>query len=313
MQIYSGDLLFMPPIQDPTVLTIGNFDGLHKGHVFLLKELLRLARQKSCAASIVTFEPHPGRFFSKNPYPPLLTPELRRLRFAALGVDYLIVQSFDIKFSEVEPEVFLRQYLLPRVPLKSLLLGYDFRFGRGSRGDFDLAKSCLADQTLDVLQAAAFNDQGGVVSSSRVRENLLAGKIAIANELLGYDYSIRGRVVKGLAMGRQLGFPTANLDSIQVMLPASGVYRGAVKIDERVHLALINIGHKPTLASGQEKTCECHIVDFSGDLYGFELTFYFKEKMRDELKFSSLDELKAQIAKDIAEASREPVEIKDWL
>lgn len=313
MQIYSGDLLSMPPIQDPTVLTIGNFDGLHKGHVFLLKELLQLARQKSCAAAVVTFEPHPSRFFSKQPELPLLVAELRHQRFAALGVDHLIVQTFDKTFSEVEPEDFLRQYLLPRIPLKALLLGYDFHFGRASRGDFNLAKKCLATQSLDVLQAAAFNHQAGEVSSTRVRKNLLAGRVAIANALLGYDYSIRGQVVKGQALGRQLGFPTANMDSIQVILPAPGVYSGAVKIDEKVYSALLNIGQKPTLGANQEKTCECHIVGYSGDLYGDELIFYFRKKIRDETKFASLEELKVQIAKDVSEASREPVEIRDWL
>ncbi len=313
MQIYSGDLLDMPPILDPTVLTIGNFDGLHKGHVFLIKELLLLARQKSCATAVVTFEPHPSHFFSKQPYLPLLTAEMRRQRFAALGVDHLIIQSFDKAFSEVEPEDFLRQYLLPRISLKALLLGYDFHFGRESRGDFNLAKSSLVAETVEVLQAEAFYDQGEVVSSTRVRKNLLAGRVAIANQILGYDYSIRGQVVKGQSIGRQFGFPTANLDAIQVILPACGVYSGAVKVDGKVYLALLNIGQRPSLGSNLEKTCECHIVGYSGDLYGTELTFYFKHRIRDEMKFASLEELKIQIVKDVSEASNMPVEIKDWL
>jgi riboflavin kinase / FMN adenylyltransferase len=305
MEIIEGNLLDMPFRQGPFVMTMGNFDGVHLGHGLLLDKLTQLSRENGARAAVLTFSPHPNQFLSGDIRPPLMTSQDKAKSMAQKGVDLLLVQKFDDKFSKVEPEDFLRQYLLARLELSHLILGYDFRFGFRSQGDFRLAHKIMAESGVGVSQTEVKLNGGGVISSTRIRQALQSGDTLLANELLGYHYSIEGVVVQGLALGRQLGFPTANLAQVSTLLPQLGVYAGYVCElggEAKQYPAVLNLGYRPTLDSHNELSCECHVIGFDGNLYGRSLRFYFLSFLRGEQRFASKEELKRQIAMDVQKA-----------
>lgn len=285
-------------------LAIGVFDGVHLGHQQIIRQTVAEARQHEAAALIVTFDPHPATIVAPHRVPPMIYSLPQKLRtIESLGPDALLLIHFNEAFSEQTGEVFIRRLAADLGQLQSICVGADFTFGHKRSGDVKLLQRLGAELKFTVHGMAALALDGQPVSSTRIREAVRAGNLDAASQMLGRAYSIAGRVVHGGQIGNQLGFPTANLDTAGLLLPSGGVYAAHVDFGGKNYRAVLNIGHRPTLKSpAPELRVEVHLLDFAGDLYGQEMEITFASRLRDEQKFASLDELKAQIARDITEA-----------
>jgi riboflavin kinase/FMN adenylyltransferase len=279
-------------LQQPCALAIGNFDGMHLGHQALLKKLTKTAKALNLTSAVMTFEPHPREFFAPESAPPRLSSLREKLEhFSDAGVDNTYVCRFNRRLAKVTPQEFMQNILRDSLNAQAILVGEDFRFGAmraGSILDFLEAKFNLIGLPQVDLDAAR-------VSSTRVRTALAAGNLQEAASLLNRPYSMSGKVVHGAKRGRLLGFPTANIHMRHERPALTGVY--AVKLDGLNSVA--NLGVRPTIAGVPKLLLEVHVLDFNGDLYGKHMHVEFLHKIRDEMKFESLDALKAQIALDI--------------
>ena len=288
----------------PTVATVGSFDGVHRGHVAMIEETKRRAAAAGLPVTLVTFARHPRLLFEREPQPFLLSSHTVRMeRLAATGVERCVVLDFDNRMAALRAEEFMADILSKQLNVKLLVLGYDHRFGRPEPGVGTEEYVAYGRKLgMEVVRAGRYDEGELKVSSSQVRRALSAGEIERAATLLGYRYSISGRVIHGAALGRTIGFPTANieLDEPLQLLPLYGVYEVAVSVSGREYAGVINIGTKPTVTESGRLSVEVFIMGFDGDLYGEQLTVSFVRRIRDERKFSSLDELKRQIDKDIA-------------
>ena len=311
-------------------LAIGVFDGVHLGHQQIIRQTVADARQHDAIALVITFDRHPSTVVAPDRVPPLIYSLPQKLgAIESLGADTLLLIHFDRAFSEQTGEAFIRGLVCDLGKIQSLCVGADFVFGHQRSGNVALLEK-LGDElgfTVHGLAAVSLDNQ--IVSSTRIREAIRSGNLDAASQMLGRPYAISGRVVAGDGVGRKLGFPTANLDAAGLVLPPNGVYAVHVRCrtgvapvsnqspaqaeqkdgDRRdacptsAHCAVLNIGHRPTLQNPTPQiSVEAHLLDFNGDLYGQELEIEIGEKLRDERKFGSLEELKAQIALDIAEA-----------
>ena len=291
--------------QTPTALTIGNFDGVHTGHQAMLARLQAQARELGLPVCVLTFEPHPREFFAPQSAPTRLTSLREKLELlAAHGIERVHVSHFNRAYASLSPQDFIERVLIAGLGMRWLLIGDDFRFGAKRAGDFALLELASKNRAFALEAMHTVQNEGVRVSSSAVRSALAAGKLDKAEALLGRPYSISGRVVHGDKIGRQLGFATANVQLKHNRPPLYGIF--AVRaIDSRGHarFGVASLGVRPTVdASGRAKL-EVHLFDFAGDLYGEHLRVEFLHKLRDEEKYSDLDTLKAQIARD-AEAAR---------
>jgi riboflavin kinase / FMN adenylyltransferase len=282
-------------LAQPCALAIGNFDGLHLGHQALLAKLTQTAKQQQLKSAVMTFEPHPREFFTPDQAPTRLASLREKLeRFADAGVDIVYLCRFDKKFATLSSEDFIQKILIQSVNAKTVLVGEDFRFGAGRRGGIeDIANAGLQLIGLPQVNLAEAGIQQRV-SSTRVRNALAAGQLQAAKNLLGRAYSISGKVVRGVQLGRKLGFPTANVHMRHERPALTGVY--AVKLDGLEGVA--NLGVRPTISGVPKLLLEVHLFDFNGDLYGRHVHVEFFQKIRDEMKFDGLPALSAQIAKD---------------
>ena len=282
-------------LAQPCALAIGNFDGLHLGHQALLAKLTQTAKQQQLKSAVMTFEPHPREFFTPDQAPTRLASLREKLeRFADAGVDIVYLCRFDKKFAALSSEDFIQKILIQSVNAKTVLVGEDFRFGAGRRGGIeDIANAGLQLIGLPQVNLAEADIQQRV-SSTRVRNALAAGQLQAAKNLLGRAYSISGKVVRGVQLGRKLGFPTANVHMRHERPALTGVY--AVKLDGLEGVA--NLGVRPTISGVPKLLLEVHLFDFNGDLYGRHVHVEFFQKIRDEMKFDGLPALSAQIAKD---------------
>lgn len=285
-----------------SVLTIGNFDGVHLGHREIFRRVVQKSRELKVASVVVTFEPHPMRFLKPEQAPLRLNTPAEKVRLlAASCVDTLVVLNFDRTLANMSAEVFVRDILVGKLNVRHLIVGYDYAFGRDRQGD----TTFLAEQAkrfnfvLDVLEPIRSEQQAH--SSTAIREVLRAGRVADAVNILGRHFTLDGKVVHGEGRGRKLGFPTANLLTEKEILPCDGVYVVKVKWQDKYYDAVINIGHRPTF-SKSTPTLEIHLIDFSGDLYSERLRIYFVDRLRDEQKFSSVEELQAAVLEDICQA-----------
>lgn len=296
------DINKMEPV--PTVATIGSFDGVHRGHVAMIDEIRQRAAALGLPVTLVTFASHPRLLFDASPQPFMLTSTAVRMeRLAATGVERCVVLDFDRKLASMSAREFMGEVLARRLNVKLLVLGYDHRFGRHEPGvDTDAYISYGRELGIEVVRAARYNEAGLKVSSSQVRRALAAGDVQTAAKLLGYPYSISGNVVHGAALGRELGFPTANieLDEPMQLLPLGGVYEVEARTPAGNYKGVLNIGVKPTVDGSGKLTVELFLLGFSGDLYGCNVGVSFVRRLREERRFASLDELKAQIARDVA-------------
>lgn len=277
-------------------IAIGNFDGMHLGHQVLLKKLTETAKALNLTSAVMTFEPHPREFFTPESAPARLCSVREKLEyFADAGIDHVYVCGFNQRFAKVTAAEFMQNILRDALNAQAILVGEDFRFGAkrsGSIADFAAAKFNLI--SLPQVDLAIDNAAPSRVSSTRVRNALAAGKLQEAALLLGRPYSMSGKVVHGAKRGRQLGFPTANVHMRHERPALTGVY--AVKLDGRNSVA--NLGVRPTIAGVPKLMLEVHVIDFNADLYGQHVHVEFLYKIRDEMKFDSLEALKAQIAID---------------
>ena len=283
-------------------LAIGVFDGVHLGHQQIIRQTVADARQHNAIALVLTFDRHPNSIVAPSRVPPLIYSPPQKLRtIASLGADHLLLVGFDKNFSELSGEEFVRGLARDLGSIQSICVGADFVFGHKRSGDVALLKKLGGEIGFSVHGLAAISLDGRVVSSTRIRETIRAGKLDGASQMLGRPYAIAGRVVEGDKLGRQLGFPTANLDATGLVLPPNGVYAGLTTVKQRSHRAALNIGFRPTMISAKpELRVEAHLLDFSGELYGADLEIEISEKLREERRFASPAELREQIARDVA-------------
>lgn len=284
------------------VLTIGNFDGVHLGHARVITALIEKAKALNCTPAVMIFEPQPQELFSPETAPARLT----RLRdkyilLKKLGVERLICVNFHREFASKSAEDFIEQLLVKQLGIKHLIIGDDFRFGKSRMGDFSLLKHAGEKFNFAVSDTASFKLEDCRISSTQIRNALEQDLLADAEKMLGRPYSIIGRVFHGDKRGRQLGFPTANVLLKRRVSPISGVYVVEVKTVEHCFYGVANIGSRPTV-SGIRQQLEVHIFNFNEDIYGQTIEVVMLKKLRDEIKFSSLDDLKKQISQDSEQA-----------
>lgn len=297
MQITRGACTATMP---PVVLTIGNFDGVHKGHQAILARLVREAASCSIESCVLTFEPHPRELFTPQSAPTRLTSLREKLELlAAQGINRVHVQRFSRSFAALPAEAFVEQVLQRMLRARLILIGDDFRFGAKRAGDVALLRALGSRFGYDVESVPTVEQAGHRVSSSSVREALWAGDLRRAGTLLGRPYSISGRVVDGRKLGRQLGFATANIQLKHNRPPLMGIYAVRVHgVGEPMRDGVASLGVRPTVRSDGQAVLEVHLFDFQGDLYRRHLRVDFLHKIRDEEKYSDLDTLRAQIARD---------------
>ncbi|MGE3809656.1 MAG: bifunctional riboflavin kinase/FAD synthetase [Gemmataceae bacterium] len=286
-------------------VAIGNFDGVHCGHRALVRQLRESARAVNGPAVCLSFDPHPLAVLRPAQFQPVLTTMQRRAELLlAAGADHVVVLRTTPELLQLTAEDFFREVIVDRLQARAVVEGPNFSFGRDRAGTIDTLRNlCGAAQIeLKILEAAT-SPEGKPVSSSRVRAALLEGNIELASELLGRCYALAGTVVKGAARGRSLGFPTANLEELVVLVPRDGVYAVRASWGKQVWPGAANIGPNPTFQE-QARKFEVHLLDFAGDLYGERLDIEFVARLRDTRKFASRDELMEQLGKDVAEARR---------
>ncbi|MDY3695280.1 MAG: bifunctional riboflavin kinase/FAD synthetase [Proteus mirabilis] len=286
------------------VLTIGNFDGVHRGHQALLKHLKQEASQRGLPTVVMTFEPQPLEFFLPEKAPARLTRLRDKIKYLAeCGIDYLLCVKFDKQFAAQTPEEFVSSLLVNKLGVKFLAIGDDFRFGKNREGDFHFLQQAGARYGFEVANTESYCDKGLRISSTAVREALLNDDLVLAESLLGHPYSVCGRVVHGNELGRTIGFPTANIPMKRLVAPVKGVYAVDVYLsDNQSPLpGVANIGSRPTV-QGRGVQLEVHLIDVNMDLYGRRIDVVLRKKLRNEQRFASLDALKQQIADDVATA-----------
>ena len=292
------------PVRSGAVLAVGNFDGVHLGHRRMIEQLVALARELGTLAWAVTFDPPPLALLAPGRMPPQLTTLPQKIeRLKSIGVDEVIVCPTTRELLALSAEQFFEGILLQQLGCRGMVEGPNFRFGRGRGGDIALLQKLCAEHQLPLVIVEACELEGNMVSSSEVRSALLTGNVAQARRLLGRPYSISGVVAQGAQRGRQLGFPTANLDQIETLLPPEGVYAGQATVDGVRYPVALNIGPNPTFEEHRLKV-EAHLVGFSGDLYGRVVTVEFLEHLRGVVKFPGIEALRTQLQHDIAEAKR---------
>lgn len=286
------------------VLTIGNFDGVHRGHQQLLERLKQEGRARNLPVMAMIFEPQPLELFSAGQAPARLTRLRDKVTYLAqAGIDYLLCITFDAAFAANDAQTFVRQLLVEKLGVKFLVVGDDFRFGAGRSGDFLLLQKAGLEYGFEVISTATFCNGGKRVSSTAVREALLNDDLVHAEALLGHPYSISGRVVHGKALGRTLGFPTANLPMKRQVSPVNGVYAVEVcGLGPTPLPGVANIGTRPTVEGDTRQQLEVHLLDVTMNLYGHHIDVVIRKKIRNEQRFASLEALTQQIAQDVVTA-----------
>jgi riboflavin kinase/FMN adenylyltransferase len=293
----------------PSVLVIGNFDGVHHGHQAVLHQAVDHARSLGIAANVLTFDPHPAGVVGGGAPQRLTTLERRAELVSDLGIERMYVRRFDPAFAAWQPDRFARDLVVGALRAKIVVVGENFRFGAKRAGDLTLLRNLGSALGFGVLVHAVASDARGRYSSTRAREAVVAGDLDEVRRVLGRPHSVSGVVAHGDERGRTIGIPTANLEGITELLPPHGVY--AVAVDRHddargtflpLARGVTNIGVRPTVAGRGKLTVETYLLDFDDDLYDARLRVHFVARLRDEKRFGSLDELKAQIARDVADA-----------
>ncbi len=301
------DALHSADVPYGAVATIGNYDGIHRGQLAVIAQVVERARADGVQAAAITFEPHPVSVLYPESAPPLLTPgEQRQELLSAAGIDVLLIVRFNHEFATTEPQAFVRDFLHRALRVPAIYVGESFAFGRDRRGDLALLRR-LGDQLgFEAIGVPEVLHGGEPVSSTRIRQAIQDGKVELAMELLGRPYSLHGTIAQGDRMGARLGWPTINLLSDNEHLPLSGVYGG------RVHLpsfpgtfdCATNIGTRPTVYENHQQVVESHILGFNADIYGEPVEIRFYKRLREEMIFQTVMDLSAQIGRDV-EATRE--------
>jgi riboflavin kinase / FMN adenylyltransferase len=287
------------------VMALGDFDGIHLGHQEVLQRTLAVAKRLGLPASIMTFHPHPRVVLGQSKYEQNLTPLNDKMEiFAAMGIEYVYLMNFTLTFAQISPQVFVDNVLVP-LGVQSVVVGFDFTFGHEGKGT-PKGLLELGQDKFSVDIVPPFHLLGVKVSSTNIREHLLAGSIEDANDLIGRKYRIQGQVVAGDGRGRTIGFPTANIEPAEdYVIPRKGVYAVRCTVHGTVYNAVMNIGTKPTFSDNEMKiTLEAHLFDFDQMIYNEKIDVDFIHYIRAERKFASKDELIQQIERDASEAKR---------
>lgn len=284
------------------VLTIGTFDGVHLGHQEILNRLNKEADNIGGESVLFTFYPHPRMVLYPDSHGLKLiqTQEEKLAKLERMGLQNVIVFPFTKEFSRLTAIEFVRDYLVNKLQVKRLIIGYDHQFGKNREGGIEFLRSVCDTYGFEVTEISAQDIDDVNVSSTKIRNAILNGDIKTANLYLGEPYEINGIVVKGKGIGKQMGFPTANIDirSDIKILPAEGVYCTEVWVDGEQFMGMLNIGVNPTIADDNHKTIEVHLLDSDQDLYNKKIRVQFLDKIRDELKFESIEDLQLQLKKD---------------
>lgn len=283
-----------------TAVTIGFFDGIHRGHTFLLEQLKKTAEEKHLRSMVITFFPHPREVIHVDYKPQMLNTMTEKLELLGnTDIDSCLILSFNEALSKMSAYDFMK-FLKEKVGCTTLLVGYDHRFGKNRANDFYDYKTFGETLGIEVIKTEPFIEDNIHISSSVIRKLIAEGNLEKANKYLGYHYTLSGKVVEGFKQGKRIGFPTANIspDSLNKLLPAIGVYIVKITFEGQEYNGVLNIGYRPTLKNGEDLTIETHLIDYSGDLYDKEITIHFYKKMRNERKFSTIEELANQIRRD---------------
>ncbi|MEI6315563.1 MAG: bifunctional riboflavin kinase/FAD synthetase [Syntrophus sp. (in: bacteria)] len=284
-------------------LTIGNFDGVHRGHQYLFHHLVNQARNAERKAVVLTFDPHPKMVLhpDRRPFYLITSIEEKIRLIEARGVDGLIIIPFNLAFAKTTAREFVCDLLWGKLRIKKILIGHDYTFGKGKEGNEAFLVAQGRKLGFDVEVMGAFQVDETIISSTRVRNAILDGNVKAAAAWLGRPYNLVGMVVPGHNRGAGLGFPTANIEPEKELVPARGVYAAWARIDDKTYGSVLNIGMNPTF-DDNKMSIEVHLLDFRGDIYGKTLEILFMEKLRDEKKFSGPAELIVQIRKDVEQA-----------
>ena len=298
-------------LQGPLFLAIGVFDGVHLGHQAVISTSASHAEAAKGMPVVVTFDPHPAKILRPKDAPHLLTATQHKIALIRdLGVEHLLVIPFDLQFASTPPEVFVRQLVEHANPLREICVGHEWSFGKNRAGNLALLERLGAEHHFDVVGIRPVKVNGAVVSSTAIRGAVEAGQFAKAAEMLGREYTILGTVIKGAQLGRQLGFPTANLSAHSEQFPPDGVYAAEAILAGVVLRGVANLGTRPTVAAAKpERLLELHFFELDREIYGEDVEVRFRRYLRPEKKFESLEALKAQIARDVAEAQTLPNEL----
>ena len=283
-----------------SVVTVGTFDGLHLGHQKIIKTLCKRAKETNSEATVFTFWPHPRFVLGKIDGLELLnTFEEKVELFEKNGIDNLVSFEFTKDFANLSSREFVKEILVEKLNVKHLILGYDHHFGKNREGRFDKLAECATEFGFTIEQVSALSSNDENISSTKIRNALKQGDITKANKYLGYNYSITGEVIKGEALGRQIGFPTANIKwESYKLIPRNGVYAVKVYYNNTEYKAMVNVGRKPTVSNNEKTGIEVNIFDFDKSIYNKEITVEFIEKIRNEQKFENIDKLKTQLELD---------------
>jgi riboflavin kinase/FMN adenylyltransferase len=290
------------PIIHP-VATIGIFDGVHSGHRFILDELIQQAKMHGGESVVVTLWPHPRLILDTDiqNFNLLHTREEKIRELERCGIDQLVIIPFNKEIASLTACEFVQKYLVNRLGVELLLVGYDNRFGRDRKGDPDGLSQCASQNNFRIEKLPEFNPEFGKVSSTLIREAILQGELEHAKRMLGYHYYLSGSIVEGNHIGRQMGFPTANIhpNNPYKLIPMNGVYAIRMELNGQLYKGMLNIGFRPTIdSSSAVKTIEAHLFDVSGDFYDVPVVIHFVKRVRDEMKFTGLEALKLQLEKD---------------
>ncbi len=301
MQVHQN--IHQLPVFKNAVITIGTFDGVHRGHQLILQQLVNQAQQLNGESIIITFYPHPRSVVQQNEQALLLLNTLseRIELMEQYGINHLVIVPFDAAFAELSANAYVDDFLVKYFQPKAIIIGYDHHFGKNRTGDHIFLSKKGMEHQFVLLEIPKHILHEVAVSSTQIRQAIVAQKMDVANDLLGYPYFFSGKVVEGNRMGRTIGYPTANLQMLDEtkLIPGDAVYAVQVKLDNdaRLYNAMMNIGYRPTV-EGKSRTIEVHIFNFDEDIYGKILRVYVHAHLRNEVKFNGLDALKMQLAKD---------------
>ena len=292
------------PLINP-VLTIGNFDGVHKGHHVLFRKIKERAGAIGGQSAIMTFEPHPVKVMKPGNGPPLITPIHQKLNLISnAGIDIIFCISFTREFASISARDFVQDILVNKIGIKEIVVGYDYTFGKNREGDISLLRAMGDKLGFIVHKLDQIQIDHRLVSSTSIREFILRGTLSGAKKMLGRDYQVSGTVIRGKNRGgRLLGVPTANLKLVDELVPKVGVYTVSVIINDKKYYGVTNIGFNPTFGDNA-LSIETHLLDFSGDLIGEMIKVNFLQRLRNEKTFGSIQELSDQIEQDISQARK---------
>jgi len=304
MEIIKGIENLKRPLRNP-VVTLGNFDGVHLGHQKIFQRVKEEALKRHGEGVVITFEPHPLKVLAPEKFLPLLAPFRKKMMLIEKsGIETVLCIEFSPAFSEMTPLEFIQNILVKKIKVKRVVIGYNYHFGKGQRGDAQTLKDTGKVYNFDVEVVEALKIGPTIVSSSKIRELIQHGEIEEASTLLGRDYPIIGKVVEGAKRGQTLGFPTANMEISDELYPKAGVYAVEVEWHQQRFNGLANVGFNPTfhpekIGGGKPISFEVYILDFNLEIYGEEIQVSFKRRIRDEIRFESTTQLIHQIQKDI--------------